>query len=659
MNRIVSVIILICLSVYVAAETMPLTRMQKEAETALVENDYYRSIAVFMEILDKNPSYFDARLGIAEAYLLLEEYEEALNHILKAILLDKSSIDAKIIYGRILTGQREFAEARALFMVILEKELNNMSALFSLAELEVAEGNILNALDLYKNALAKSPGNRRALISSIILFDSIKKNVISETYVDQVLILYPENAYVNYIAAKHYYESGKINTALEYATRSFDLDSENPDTTFLLSLIYFSMEKYDMAVVLIENSLNITRSNSEIWYLLGEVYLKLGNIDKSIYCYATAIRYSSQYELPRIALENTIIENKPIDDPIRTKYADYHFYKGVEYVDRNYSIQARNEFRRGLLIDPHSIKGKKLYAGLIKTDGYLNKYLSLLKSIASQKPNDMYLADEVEIYQSMISATVSEEWDIDQFIIDVPKYNIELFLNKSGIPYNTYNEGFHLGSYLIHILHGYENIESNFNILPSDFSNAFKTAREKGSDYFIMFDFRDTKRSFSANASIYHSGTGSLLREIPVFRTGNQKISLSLQTLSRTLSESLPGWSKIIERKFNRVLLNVGNIQGTTPGDIFLVIREENFHLKKDSLGLELNPELLLGEVEITKTDDLVSEGILKKYHFFDFINPGDYLIKKTESMDISENDKNSINENLQVDLYKSIISIP
>lgn len=638
---------------------MPLTRMQKEAETALIENDYYRSITFFMEILGKNPSYFDARLGIAEAYLLLEEYEEALDHILKAILLDKSSIDAKIIYGRILTGQREFAEARALYMVILEEELNNMSALFSLAELEVAEGNILNALDLYKNALAKSPGDRRALISSIILFDSIKKNEISETYVDQVLILYPENAYVNYIAAKHYYESGKINTALEFATRSFDLDSENPDTTFLLSLIYFSMEKYDMAVVLIENSLNITRSNSEIWYLLGEVYLKLGNIDKSIYCYATAIRYSSQYELPRIALENTIIENKPIDDPIRTKYADYHFNRGVEYVDRNYSIQARNELRRGLLIDPHSIKGKKLYAGLIKTDGYLNKYLSLLKSIASQKPNDMYLADEVEIYQSIISTTVSEEWDIDQFIIDVPKYNIELFLNKSSIPYNTYNEGFHLGSYLIHILHGYENIESNFNILPSDFSNAFKTAREKGSDYFIMFDFRDTKRSFSANASIYHSGTGSLLREIPVFRTGNQKISLSLQTLSRTLSESLPVWSKIIERKFNRVLLNVGNIQGTTPGDIFLVIREDNFHLKKDSLGLELNPELLLGEVEITKTDDLVSEGILKKYLFFDLINPGDYLIKKTESMDISESDKNSINENLQVDLFKSIISIP
>ncbi len=659
MSRIVSVIILIFLSSFVTAETIPLTMMQKEAETALIENDYYHSIAVFMEILEKNPSYFDARLGISEAYLLLEEYEEALGHILKAISLDKSSIDAKIIYGRILTGQGEYAEARALYMIILEKELNNMSALLSLAELEVAEGNILTALDLYKNALAKSPGDRRALISSIILFDSINKIEISETYVDQVLILYPENAYVNYIAAKHFYESDNINTALEYAARSFDIDSENPDTIFLLSLIYISMEKYDRAVVLIENSLNITRSNSEIWYLLGEVYLKLGNIDKSIYCYATAIRYSSQYELPRIALENTIIENKSIDDPVRSKYADYHFFRGVEFIDRNYSIQARNEFRRGLLIDPHSNKGKELYAGLIKTEGYLNKYLSLLKSIATEKPDDMNLADEVEIYQSIISATVSEEWDIDQFIIDVPKYNIELFLDKASIAYNTYNEGFHLGSYLIHILHGFENIESNFNIIPSDFSNAFKTARENGSDYFIMFSFKDTKRSFSANAGIYHSGTGSLLREIPVFKTGNQKISLSLQTLSRTLSESLPVWSEIIERKFNRVLLNVGNIQGTTPGDIFLVIRKGDFNLKKDSLGLDFNPELLLGEVEITKTDDLVSEGTLKKYHFFDLINPGDYLIKKNESMDLSENDKNLINQNLPVDLYKSIISIP
>lgn len=659
MNRIVSVFILILLSVYVIAQTPSLIELQKEAETTFLENDIYQSIAIFIEIIKKNPSYFDARLGIAEAYLVLEEYEEALIHVSKAIFLKSDSIEAKILYGRVLTGQGDFLEARSIYIGILKEQPNNIDALIASAELEVAEGNILNALEFYKNALKKSPGNRKALISSIILFDSMKKITISETYIEQVLILYPENAYVNYIAAKHYYESDNIDTALAYATRSYDIDSVNTDLIFLLSLIYISLEKYDKAALLIEDSLNITRSNSEIWYLLGEVYLKLGDIDKSIYCYATAIRYDSQNELPRIALENTLIENKQIDDPIRKKYADYHFQQGLEFIDRNYAAQARNEFRRGLLIDPHSTEGKKLYAGLIKTAGYLNKYLSMLKNIASEIPDDMDLIDEVEIYQSIISDTVSERWGIDQFLIEVPKYNVELFLGKSGILYNTYNEGIHLGSYLIHTLHGYENIEANFNAYPSDFITAYRTARNKGSDYFLIFDFRDTKRSFSAEVKIYHSGTGSLLMKIPIFRTGNQKISFSLQLLSKTLSESLPKWSEIIERKFNRVLLNVGNIQGTNEGDIFLVIREDDFSLKKDSIGLDFNPDLLLGEVEITKTDDLVSEGILTKYHFFDLINPGDYLIKKTKSMDFSENEENTVKQPLPVDLYKSIISIP
>ena len=659
MNRILSVIILFCISAYIPADKVPLTRMQEEAETALFENDYYLSIAIFKEILDKNPSYFDTRLGIAKAYFLLEEYSDALKHISKALLLDKSSVEAEILYGRILTGLGNFIEARAIYNRIIKEQINNIDALLSLAELEVAEGNILNALELYKNTLIKFPGNRKALLSSIILFDSIEQTKISETYVDQVLVLYPENAHVNYIAAKHYYELDKISTSLPYAEKSYDIDPRNPDTVFLLSLINISMQNYDEAVVLIEDSLNINRSNPEIWYLLGEVYIKLGDIDKSIYCYATAIKYRSQYELPRIALENTIIANKQINDPLRTKYAEYHFNQGVEYINRNYSTQARNEFRRGLLIAPHSNYGKKLYAELLKTNGYLNEYLSWLENIVNETPDNTDLADELEIYKSIVSDTVSERWNVDKIPQEASRFNIELFLDKSSIPYNTLNEGYYLGSYLDHILLGYENIESYFNIISYDFSEAFKIAREKGSDYFLIFDFKDTDRSFSIDAKIYHSGTGSLLMEIPVFRTGNQKISLSLRILSRTLSGALPVWGEIIERKFNKVLLNTGKIQGTVPGDVFLVLREEDFSLKKDSIGIVFNPEVLLGEVEITKTDDLISEGKLKRYHFFDLINPGDYFIRKTESMDLPENGEESVNQSITVDLYKSILSIP
>jgi hypothetical protein len=92
---------------------------------------------------------------------------------------------------------------------------------------------------------------------------------------------------------------------------------------------------------------------------------------------------------------------------------------------------------------------------------------------------------------------------------------------------------------------------------------------------------------------------------------------------------------------------------------VFYIIRNDDLSLKKDSIGLDFDPKQLLGEVEVTKTDDLLSEGILKKYNFFDLINPGDSLIKKTDTMDFTQNEDTQENKNLSFDLYKSIISIP
>ncbi len=659
MKKNISLIIIFFIAFFVSAESLSIIEMQKNAELALQENDIYKAIAYFKDIIEINNSFFDTHLGLSRAYFLIGEYDEAYIHINNAVFLNKNSIEARILSGRILTGKGEFLKAGLIFNKILDLQKNNIEAILGMAELEVAQGHILNAIELYKNALLKSPDNRKALISSIILFDSINKTDISSNYVDQILALYPENSYVNYIAGKHYFESDNFYASLLYAKRSYNLDFNNKDTIYLLSLIHITLENYETAIELIETFLETNRDDPEIWYLLGEVYSKLGKIDKSIFCYATSLSYGSQNELSLIALENTLIKFKPIDDPVRKKYAMLHFKNGIDLINKNYSVQARSEFRRGLQLDPHSIDGQLLYAELVKANGFFNKYLSLLEKISLERPNDINLADKVEIYNSIVLDTVSGNWGIDQFIQNVPRFNLQLFISKTSVPLNTYNEGVHLGSYFLHSLHGYENIEATFNPDPTNFNNAYKISRESGSDYFLIFDFLDTKRSFSVSVKIYHSITGSVLLTIPVFKTGNQKIITSIQKISRIISESLPVKGNILERKFDKILLNTGNIQGTTVGDIFYIIRSEDLSLKKEKIGLNFDPALLLGEVEITKTDDLVSEGILTKYSFFDLINPGDSLIKKTESMERSNPDISEIVQSVPIDIYNSIISIP
>jgi len=659
MSRLFAVLFFVALSLPVFPETSSIVEMQNSAEQTLNRNDIYHSIAMFKDIISINPNYFNSRLGIAEAYFLLKEFDEALKHISKALFLDKSSVDANILYGRILTGLGEFKKARDVFINVLNSENNNVDALLGMAELEVAQGNIIKATDLYKLSLRKSPGNKKALISSIIVYDSINKNTISNIYVEQLLNLYPDNAFVNYIAARHYYESGEDEIAVSFALRSYDIDPEKSDTVYLLSFIYLQMKEYNSALTVLEKYIELNRKNWKIWYLLAEVNLELKHLDKSIYSFATAIAYNPQNELSRISLENILINQKSIDDSIRAKYADYHFNLGEKFIEKNYSNQARNEFRRGLQLAPHSLKGRTLYAGLMKSRGYLSKYLSMLKDISSENTDDKNLADELEIYKSIVTATVSDDWHINQFLIDTPKYNIDIFLSKSSLSNNIFKEGENLGAYFVHNLLAFENIEAEFNSEPVDFLNAFEYARKTGSDYFIIFDYKDTLRSFSIEVNIYHSGTGTLLLTIPVFKTGNNKIALSFQELSRSISELFPISGNLIDREFDKVLINLGKIQNTELGDIFYILRKEDLILKKDSIGLKFQPEKLLGELEITRVDDLVSEGVVKKYNFFDLINPGDSLIKKTEKMILPENNQITDSPLLPIELYKSIISIP
>jgi tetratricopeptide (TPR) repeat protein len=656
LRKLILFIFILFFTIQVSAYTVSIVDMQIEAEVYLNQNEIFKSISLFREIIARNPSYFETRLSISKAYFLLGEYNEALLHIQEAMRLNGSSMDAKILSARILTGQGSFSEARSTIDFILEEQENNIEAILSLAELEVAEGNILIAIELYNSALLKVPDNRKALISSIILFDSLKKNNISNTYVEQILLLYPEDAYVNFIASKHYFEIDDLKTSLIYGNRSYNIDPENSETIYLLSLLYTTNYEYELAVQLLEKSIKISRSDSFVWYLLGEIYLKLENVEKSVYSFGTALSYSPQSEISRIALENILLKYYSIDDPLRVKYADYHFNLANDLLEKNLASQARDEIRRGLLLYPHSINGQKLYADIMKTRGFLNNYFSVISRLSEDIPEDIDLADEVEIYSSIILDTVSEKWEMDQFFIESPRYNIDIFLNQSSIPLNPFNEGIHLGNYLVHILQGYEKINAEFHGFPSDYSRSFNISRSAKSDYFMIFTFKDTERSIWIEAEIFHSGTGSLLQTIPILKTGNQKVYLSLKNLSGILFHNLQTWGKIIDRKFNQILLDIGKMQGVEVEDTFYVIRDTDLEIKKDSIGLNFDPSSILGEVSITKTDDLVSEGILKKYNFFDLINSGDLLIKRTEEMTFPEDPQLRVQKDLPADLYKAII---
>ncbi|MCF6335510.1 MAG: hypothetical protein L3J12_07190, partial [Spirochaetales bacterium] len=138
MKKTIFFILFTLLSLYLSGQTIDILELERSAERLYLENKPYQSIAVFKEIISGNSFYYDARLGISRAYFSLGEYSEALIHINKAMFLEPKSVEAKILYGRILTGRGDYKEADVVYRDILSKQPNNTDAVIASAELEVA-----------------------------------------------------------------------------------------------------------------------------------------------------------------------------------------------------------------------------------------------------------------------------------------------------------------------------------------------------------------------------------------------------------------------------------------------------------------------------------------------------------------------------------------
>jgi hypothetical protein len=155
---------------------------------------------------------------------------------------------------------------------------------------------------------------------------------------------------------------------------------------------------------------------------------------------------------------------------------------------------------------------------------------------------------------------------------------------------------------------------------------------------------------------MYLSETGSLLEEFQVFRTGNDRVSDALSLLVNRITKSLPFRANLIKRRFSQGIIDLGTLDGISEGDTFIILPERALELSKTEIGYNFSDEDILAEFTVIETDELVSEGTIKKRHFFDLVNIGDSLIIKPEEGE-PEPEKSDIF--LPRSIYREFLRIP
>ena len=614
--------------------------LNNQADMLVADGDYFTAIEKYKSVLEINPNYINSVKGLSEAYYYLGEFEEAYRQIQSARGFDKNNIELLGLEARILLARGKITEAEKIFKYINQKEPNNINAYFGFAEISLITGKYSESAGNYLDILSISPANKKALLSLILLSDYQGRYEESEKYLSEVLRLYSSDYFALYIAARHYLMRGDMFQAEKRVRDSIRINPNYIESSLLYARILLVNNNYDLIPEILEPFYK-KRNSSLVSYTLGKTYEKKNDYNTSIKYYTESFRLNPDDEISRFAVENLIRKEKDFTDPVRSRYAEYHFIRGKGLEERNYNQKALSSYRRGLLIDPYSVKGRLQYADIFLKSGYPSKYLSELKTLPEKERKKQYISDLIEIHESIIENTVSSRWDIDQFLINKNAYGFNLFYYDSIDMLHPKGEET-IVDVFSDILNHSETIRvKNTDFKVENYSQAFSASRNSPvqCDYFIILKLSETERAFAVKAALYSSYTGSLIKEYRINTTGNNRIWESLNKLSADLISDAGVSGEIIKIDFERGLINLGKFDNIKVNDNFIIVQKDRINPDRTGIARTYQDSDILGKFQISNVDENVAEGFIRNRDIFNLVNHGDIVIpeikeKKEKSTD-------------------------
>ncbi|RPJ06787.1 MAG: hypothetical protein EHM28_09390 [Spirochaetaceae bacterium] len=627
--------------------------LYKQGQNALAENNFYLAVEKYKAALAVNPNYLDAYKGLAESFYFLGEYDEALRNIEAAKRLSRNDIMLLNFEGRIWVVKGSLDKAKALFQQVLSKEPNNIEAMTGIALLDVAAGRTRYAASQCEEALRLNPTHRVTLLTLAILNESMGDTATAEKYVELALKYHANSALVHFTAGRFYYDVNNQYKAESHLKTALGLDGEFEDARILLGNLYILMKSYSRAIEVLRPLLNVRADNAFAYYSLGMAYWYSGDATQALQSLERAQRLKPDDEIIKLTLEQLSEAELPMLDERRITYAKQRFSQGQLFEGKNLYTTALLEYRRAVMLNPMYKDAHFALAGIYRKRGFPMKYLSTLVAITEKNIVDRRIQDDIEYYRTKTYGTVAEKWQLDQHNIVIKSLAVSMFyLPGRNSSLHPTSDGI-VAAYFKDVLDGFDKMDvGKTEPVAANYEQAFRTARSDKSDYFLIFSFTESERSFRATCMLYLSRTGTELARFSAERTGNDRIRDTLLRVGNSLSDTLPLRGVLLKKQFDNGVIDIGRIHGLEEKKVLLIVKQGRVGLQTDKVGFTYQPGDVVGELTLTKVDEAVAEGAIAKKSFYDYAAAGDevlYLPQGIPKLDESAGSPGSLLESLMI----------
>lgn len=615
------------LSAQAAADAPALVRRAAEARLA---EDWFGAIELYLAALQVNPAYTDAVQGLAESYYALEEYGQALTRVAEARRLkgDDPALLSMEAFIRIGLGEAE--KAAELFRSVLARFPNDLEARFGLALLDLRSGRSTDARARLAESLRISPRNARALLSLALISADAGRDRDADAYIENALRFHSQDARTQYVAARLASRGGRVKEAIDRARSALEIRPSYGEARRLLASLLLESGDPGTAAQLMESAVARDRSDSLAWYTLGIARSRMGQTDPGVYAFEAALALRPDDEVARRALEDLVIDATPVEDARRSRIAADRFARGRQFESNREYERALAEYRRGLKVDPYSKPGRERYAELLRLRGKPSSYLAELEFLKSLDKADGRILDAAENYASALTGAVGRSWGLDQLLLAKRPYKLALYSLPAQGP--AYHPG--VGKVLTRALRDETARSARFQVnsevgAASSFADAFRSARASGADWFGLVKTEETERDVRLTLDVYVARTGSPAASFSSLRSGNERVSRAVFHLAGLLESAPPLRGTLLRRNGDRVLVDLGRNDGLAQGDTLLVVRSGSLAPSPQGIDIAYRLSDVTGEIEITRTDEEVSEGNLRRSGYLDRSNLGDSVVRK------------------------------
>lgn len=614
--------------------------------------DFYGAGEDLQQAVQINSSYADAWFALARVYYELEDFELALSYIENTLKLSKNRREVLNLKGMCLVSLGELEQAEEIFNQIILEYPNDVDARFGLAEIQLFNGSYNAAQNYYLEALKRQGGNRKALLSLAVLSLETGKTSLARKYIQNALEYHASDGEVYYFSAYLEAKDGNLSAAEKRARTAVQLEPDKEEYYMLLSSILYAQKKYDEVLDICDYLISRSRNSVHPWYLKGLTLCRQEEYSQAVDVWQTALTVSPYDEILRSALELLVTEFLPLENDRRKELALYHVNKGTGFSRLFKAEEARYEYQRALRINPYSEEARNAFAEILLKTGKNELYVQQLKFIKSNfkeeegqlsEQTKLYrqkIEDTVESFESLLRNSLNAKWKVDPFYLDKVRWNIGIYYKKSSIQL-LHSDCEDIAAKMLN--ESFSSVSSCSVTFDEgeirQFSDAFSLARRKNQDYFVILTFDESEREVSLDFSVYNGRNGVKILDSSFFRTGNDRFASVIRTFRRKILEILPVRGKIIDRRNNTVLIDLGKSDGIVEGTEFNLVKSGKIRTKDSETGVVFDQKDFLGQITVTKAGEEICEGELIQNSFYDKVNIGDeVLIKSVPESSFSEN---------------------